>query len=342
MRVRAALVFGWATVLAACSAEAPPSPAKAPATPPAPLPIRPAEDSLPSAGIQLLVELRPREILENRALGAALEPLLPLERRRAFVATSGADPERIERAWFASYPLGRLWLFDSSAVGEQVEGRLRERAQSSSSQQTPANDRTFTFVMAGEAGAFYRNDAWSAVAFGDPTLARIARAHARGRISRTPSALRSLLLAPLATFDREAQLRSFFVGPFEGDPLLEALAAGELGLWASTDELRIRVHLLGAWDEGPAELGRAWEAWALAWLEQPAGRALGGGERTSQPGFQCERHGGPDPRTADLSLCAGEVRFSLPRAAEHWKWLSAERLGELGQWVGTTQEPPER
>ncbi len=297
----------------------------------------PLESYLPSLGLRWLVQLRPARLWADPELERAVGRVVSAERLRAYVALTAADPRLIDEAWFGQYQLGSLWLFDGSRVGPAVEASLRKRAWSASGpRNTPPDLVTWTYVTDREPSALLRlGNHLVAVAERDPKLSSIVRAYAEKKLRRSPPALASVHLAPLASLDTAAPLRLFSLGPFNGHGLeaTEELGAGILALsgalFVDGGSLSVRAHALGAWDASGAELADLWRLRLQQILDTAEVRALGGGALESSVHVECERLGSSDERTRGLELCHADARFALASVLDRLQWFSARTLGAM-------------
>jgi hypothetical protein len=290
---------------------------------------------LPGAGFSWIIQLHPRRIAAQPALLAALDRTLPAERRRAFVAETAADPERIDEVWWGRYALGELWLVDGREVGTELADHLRARARSASALRVEQGLSEFTFVRAEvPCSALFGEGKLFALAEGDPSLTRIVRARALGKLSRSPAALDTVHLAPLAHLDEDSLVRVFTRGTGEGAPWLAGIAAASAAFDLEGADLRARLNVLGAWEaRGPtlaAELTRV----LLELVDAPEARALGTGTRSLEPQFTCAPVESSDPRILDLDLCRAELRVPLERWSAAIDWIGARHLGALTEKVG--------
>jgi len=326
-------ICGGALLLGCAAAPAPnPPPAVTPE-----LYRGPLESYLPSPGLRWLVQLRPAKLWADPELEGAVGRVVSAERLRAYVALTAANPRLIDEAWFAQYQLGSLWLFDGSRVGTAVEASLRKRAWTASKPTTTPPDLvTWTYVADREPSAVLRvGDHMVAVAERDPKLSSIVRAYAEKKLKRSPPALASVHLAPLASIDAAAPLRLFALGPFEGHGLDESeeLGAGVLALsgalFVDGVSLCVRAHALGTWDASGAPLAELWRSRLLQILETPEVRALGGGALESPVRVECGQLRSNDERTRGLELCHAEARFALASVIDRLQWFGARTLGAI-------------
>lgn len=345
MRGSSNVLFALALALASPLACAPAEPARVAEKPPFQPFVGPLAAYLPSPGLRTAVHLRPRRLYAEPGVAAALAPLVPEERFRAFRVVSGVDPRGIEDAWIADYELGTLYLFDAGDAELDVERRFLERASSEAAQKTP--DPTLAHwsgVMAGSPSALLRFEGhFVAIAVGDPTLVKIVRAYVERKLKRSPPALASLFLAPLEPLVDDALLSAYATGPFRGD---SAVVSGALGVALAArfdgDALRLSLHALGIFGEERQDATRDVSEFVRGRLDTPELRALGAGSIVGAPDVNCAPAPATDPRLAELERCDVNATFSLSDVLSRLHGVTGASLGELAGPPSTMTSTPSR
>lgn len=297
----------------------------------------PLESYLPSPGLCWLLQLKPRNLLEHERVAASFARLVPEERREAFLSTSGVDLTALDELWIGEYELGRLTLFTARNRNPELERKFVERSSSARSLRSPHPELShWTALREGDPVAFVRvGEHLVAFAERDPSLAKIVRAYATKKLSRSPPALESLLLAPLREprADDTSALRFFAVAPFSLDDVEGALSQDVLSLElrarAAGDQLEIELSLLGAWDASGAELADGLTESLGLLLDNPSFRALHQSSTTRPLQVECHVPELEDPRLQGLELCRGRVSFSLSVVLDRLERLLNASTAEL-------------
>jgi len=269
---RAWLPLLLAAVVAACHAS--PAPATAPAptrAAPGPLHRGPLLDYVPAAGLRWLVVGRPRELADTPGLVAALAPLLPPDRLDAFASVTGVDLRKTPSAVVAGFDYGTLYLAEPTGDSFLVEELFIRRLARGAIVKTPHPRLRRILGVVGqtpESLVSIRGEV-VALAVGDITEARIVEAYARGKLQRSPTALRGAALSTLPATLEAAPLRFYAPGPFEGE--WAGAAHGLLGAATAVGAAvvchppgRIELELVIAGDfsrtpaDGAARLADAW------------------------------------------------------------------------------------
>lgn len=248
--------------LAACGPSQPPA---APGPPPVPLHLAPACDLVPAAGLEWLVEAKPRLIAQSVDLIPAIATVIPEERFALFAATHAVDLRQIEDLCVARHRESTLSIARAPIDPNKVLGVFEERSSKPPIRTTIAPNppvirsagswkeepRTIT-VFAREAIAFEQGKPGA-----QPTSIRIAEAFALGKLKRAPTALRGAALARAAEVVGDAPVRAFAPGPFTGETaqglggLLRASTAIAIAATPvrGSPRIAVRIVLTGAWGE---------------------------------------------------------------------------------------------
>jgi hypothetical protein len=261
-------------VLATLSACGPSKTATPPGPPPVPLHLAPACDLVPAAGLEWLVEARPRALAQSVDLIPAIATVIPEERFALFAAShGGVDLRQIEEVCVARYRDATLSIARAPIDPKRVLGTFDDR----SSKPPVRTTLTPNPPVVRSAGA-WKEEPQAVTVFGRdalafeqgkpgaaPTAIRIAEAFALGKLKRASPALHGAALARAAEVVGDAPLRAFAPGPFTGETaqglggLLRASTAIAVAATPVRDSARIsvRIVLTGAWGEdAPAAAGR--------------------------------------------------------------------------------------
>ena len=255
--------------VAALSACGPSQPATPPGPPPVPLHLAPACDLVPAAGLEWLVETKPRAIAQSVDLIPAIATVIPEERFALFAASHGGiDLRQIEDLCVARYKDATLSIARAPFDPKRLLGAFDDR----SSKPPVRTTITPNPPVVRSAGA-WKEEPQALTVFGrealafeegkpgaPPTAIRIAEAYALGKLKRAPSALHGAALARAAEVVGDGPLRAFAPGPFTGETaqglggLLRASTAIAIAATPVRDSARlsVRVVLTGAWGEDAA------------------------------------------------------------------------------------------
>lgn len=295
-----ALAFAALFTLAGCGPGAPPP---APLPPPVPLHLTRACDLAPAAGVTWVIEAKPRAIAAVPDLIPPIAEVFPEARFQALArAHGGVDLRQVSSLCLARYPEATLTVahvaFDPARVLRAFDDRstkplVRKRLEINPEVVRVTGERHLApeqlTVFGREALAFEE---------GKPGPLRAAEAFARGKLKKALPALRGAALVRASETLRDAPLRAFVAGPFEGETaaglggLLKASTA--LGVAATPvaagpggrTGIAVRLVLTGAWgedaDAAASRLGAAVNVLASSYV----GRLLGlnrplAGPRTS-------------------------------------------------------------
>lgn len=273
---------------------------------------------IPAPGILFLIELKPAELMSNRALRKQWDLLLRSDRLEAFQKVSGLDLNKIQSLWIAGYPLGTLVLFDAISCGAQVEQAFLARASSLSERPSSLpGARLLTGIVNNEPQAlFHLPKDFIALAYADITLAKIVQAYAEGRL-HAKTALDTRFLSPLAPLHSEAKLRAFLVGPFEQatDVVAQGFAAGLAAFIPNQNNLTLQLVARGVW---PDDADPAINTWFQQLLNTREARALGFGFPIDAASVHCsaENQDGNNAANIDLRRCQTELGYDSAALAE--------------------------
>jgi hypothetical protein len=259
-----------------------------PAPPPVPLHLEPACDLVPSAGVEWVVDAKPRAVAEIPDLIPAIALVVPEARFATFAATHGGiDVRQITELCVAKYKEATLTVarapFDPARVEKAFADRVTHPGGRTLDVANPPVVRVWGEV---------NGEAQQLVLFGRETVvleqgrpgpARAAEAFALGKLRRASPALRAGSLSNAVQLAGDAPVRVFAPGPFEGD-----IAQGLGGLMRASTALavtarfdgppaRVALHvvLTGAWGKDAAAASERLAAAAHVVAESPFGRLLG-------------------------------------------------------------------
>ena len=241
-----------------------------PAPPPVPLHLESACELAPSAGVEWVIDARPRAIAETPDLIPAIAVVVPETRFATFAATHGGidvrqitdlcvakyrdtflsiaraplDPARVEKAFAdrMTHPGGRSVDVANPPV-VRVWGEVNGEAQ-----QLVVLAREVVALEQGKAGPV-----------------RATEAFALGKLRRATPVLHGATMATAAQLLGDAPLRAFAPGPFEGETAqgLGGLMRASTALAASARfagppaKIAVRIVLTGAWGkDAPAAAER--------------------------------------------------------------------------------------
>jgi hypothetical protein len=298
--VAAAALLVLAASASGCGPTAPPAP---PPPPPVPLHLSPACDLAPSAGLEWLVDARPREIAEIPDLIPAVSTVIPEARFRAFAeGHGGVDLRGMKELCVARYRDAQLVVARGPLDPARVERAFADRVTRAPSRAIDVPNPPVVRLGGEIAGAPERLVLFGREALAletgapgappgiDGRVARIAEAFALGKLHRAAPALRGAALAKAAAVLGDAPLRAFAPGPFEGETarglggLLRAATAVAASARFAGPPARIalRLVLTGAWQkDGPAAERLAAAAHVIA--ESALGHLLGVNEPLATP-----------------------------------------------------------
>lgn len=285
MRLLGAVCLAAALALG-CGGGAPPPPAPKPAPAPAPpLHDGPLTDYVPSAGLRWLVVGRPKEVASDASLAKAIELILPAERLDAYSKSTGVELRTLESGLIAGFDHATLYVADARTGSTVAEERFAERllAGTRVARPHPRIHRLSGVVGRTPETLVRVDERLVAVSVGSALPARVVELYARGKLEKSPPALRGAALGSLPVQELEsAPMRFYAPGPFTGDwthgargLLAAATAVGVAVRPAGEGKLSVVVVIAGSFDatsSDPAEAARrAWTDLAQSGL----GKLLG-------------------------------------------------------------------
>ncbi len=241
-----------------------------PAPPPVPLHLESACELAPAAGVEWVVDARPRAIAETPDLIPAIAVVVPEARFATFAATHGGiDVRQITDLCVAKYrdtflTIGRAPL-DPARVEKAFADRMTHPGGRSVDVANPPVVRVWGEVN-GEAQqlvVFAREVV--ALEQGKAGPVRATEAFALGKLRRATPVLHGATMAAAVQLLGDAPLRAFAPGPFEGETAqgLGGLMRASTALAVSARfagapaKIAIRIVLTGAWGkDAPAAAER--------------------------------------------------------------------------------------
>lgn len=277
-----------AALLSATEGCGPRPAAPPPGPPPVPLHLAPACDLAPAAGLEWIIDARPRAIAEVPDLIPVLAVLVPEARFAAFAAAhGGVDVRQIAELCVAKYKEARLTIARTALDPARVERAFADRA-------THAGGRSIDVVNPPVVRVWgeVHGEAQQLLLFGREAAlleqgragpARAAEAFALGKLRRASPALRGSPLSNVAEILGEAPVRAFAPGPFEGDSAhgLGGLMRASSAVAASARfagppaKIAVRLVLTGAWGKSAHAAASRLAAAVHVLSESPFGRLLG-------------------------------------------------------------------
>lgn len=290
-------------VLVSCGSPATPAP------PEKPIDLPPLVDLAPAAGLDSLVDARPRDLLAHPELLPLLYEVVPQKQLETFARRhGGVDPLKLEDLVVASYGPSTLALAEGDFDPARVEQAFHDR--------TTAVTGRFVDVRGGPLSTVVRLEGDSPdghlalVSFGRRAVGvethaargragplRAAELFALHKLARARPALETAPLDAAAKALGDAPVRIFFPGPFEGDSakglagLLGAATAVAIAIrphssgsdgdrsapndLSGRTALDVTVDLLGAWNDDAPAAGQRFAAAAERIAESDLGRLCG-------------------------------------------------------------------
>ena len=288
-RARRARALGLALALTSCG----PKPIAAPPVPPpVPLHLEPACDLAPSAGLEWVVDAKPRAIAELPDLIPAIALVVPEARFATFAATHGGiDVRQITDLCVAKYKDSFLTVARAPLDPARVEKTFADRVTNPGGRNVDVANPPVVRVW-GEVNG----EAQQLVVFAREAVAleqgrsgpvRAAEAFAQGKLRRASPALRGGPLTRAAQLAGDGPIRAFAPGPFEGE-IAQGLgglmrASTAIGVTATFESgepnararIRIRIVLTGAWGKDAPAASERLAAAVHVVSESAFGRLLG-------------------------------------------------------------------
>ena len=271
-----------------------------PATPPAekPIDLPPLVGLVPAAGLDSLVDARPRELLAHPELLPLVTQVIPEAQLRTFANRhAGVDPLKIEELTVATYAQSTLYLASGDFDGARVEQAFRDRTLTVTGRfvDKPGGPLSSITRLEGDAAG----DHVAMATFGRRAIAieshavagrvgplRVSELFALHKLQRSHPALETAPLDAASAALGDAPVRIFFPGPFEGESakglagLLRAATAVAIAVRFDDDrsertKLDVTIDLLGAWNDDAQSAGQRFAAAIESISRSDLGRLCG-------------------------------------------------------------------
>jgi len=287
--------------VAACGAPPPAAPVDHP------LDLPPLARLAPAAGLDSLVDARPRDLLAHPELLPLVEKVIPESQFQAFSQRhGGVDPRQLQELVVASYGGSTLVLAQGDFDPRRVERAFGERTTRTTGRFVDRAGGALSTVVRLEGDA--ATDAMTAVLLGRQAVAvelhakpkrvgpaRVAELVALGKLQRVQPALDAPPLDVAAKALGDAPLRIFFPGPFEGESakglagLLQATTAVGIAVYPDRSDpndrpvLDVTLDLFGAWGSDADVAGQRFAAALESVSRSDLGRLCGLNEPVRGP-----------------------------------------------------------
>lgn len=321
-----ALALALTTALVTSASGCGPKPIPPPPVPPAvPLRLDSACGLAPSAGVEWVVDAKPRALAEIPDLIPVIALVVPETRFATFAATHGGiDVRQITDLCIAKYKDSVLTVARSPLDPVRVEKAFSDRVTHPGGRSVdvvnPHVVRVWGEVNGGAEQLVLFAREVVALEQGRAGPARAAESFALGRLRRASPVLRGPAIAPAVRVIGDAPVRAFAAGPFEGE-----LAQGLGGLMrASTAvsvsatfvgapaKVAVRIVLTGAWGKDAPAAAERLAAAVNVVAESPLGRLLGLNHPLAGP----EVHGEDDALFVEVTVDAAVVARGLHDALD--------------------------
>jgi len=284
-----ALALALTTALVLSSSGCGPKPIPPPPPPPpVPLHLESACELAPAAGIEWVVDAKPRALAEIADLIPVIALVVPETRFATFAAThGGVDVRQITDLCIAKYKDTILTVARSPLDPVRIEKEFAERVTHPGGRSLDVVNPPVVRVW-GEVNG----EAQQLVLFARETVAleqgrtgpiRAAESFALGKLRRASPVLRGAALAAAVRHVGDAPVRAFAAGPFEGEVgqglggLMRASTA--VGVSAqfvgAPAKVAVRLVLTGAWGKDAPAAAERLAAAVHVVSESPFGRLLG-------------------------------------------------------------------
>lgn len=284
--------------------------AQPPGPPPAVLHLEPSCDLAPSAGLEWIVETKPRVIAELPDLIPAVALVVPEARFATFAAShGGVDVRQITDLCVAKYKDSLLTIARTPIDPQRIEKAFADRVTHPGGRSVdvpnPPVIRTWGEVNGEPQQLVIFARELVALEQGKAGPVRAAEAFAQGKLRRASPALRGPLSRAVELVG-EAPVRAFAPGPFEGDiaqglgGLVRAsTAVGVAATFAGPPaKIALRIVLTGAWGKDAPAASERLAAAVHVVSESPFGRLLG----LNHPVVAPRVRGTPDALVVEVTI----------------------------------------
>lgn len=327
MTVRAsALALALTTALISSASGCGPKPIPPPPVPPAvPLRLDSACELAPSAGVEWVVDAKPRALAEIPDLIPVIALVVPEARFATFAAAHGGiDVRQIRDLCIAKYRDSVLTVARSPLDPVRVEKEFSDQVTHPGGRSVdvvnPPVVRVWGEVNGGAQQLVLFAREVVALEQGRAGPARAAVSFALGRLRRASPVLRGPAIAPAVRVIGDAPVRAFAAGPFEGE-LAQGLggllrASTAVGVSATfvgpPAKVAMRIVLTGAWGKDAPAAAERLAAAVNVVAESPFGRLLGLNHPLAGPRV----HGEDDALFVEVTVDAAAVARGLHDALD--------------------------
>lgn len=282
---RSAVALALALVGSACG----PKPIAAPpAAPPVALHLAPACDLVPSAGVEWVVDAKPRALAELPDLIPVIALVVPEARFATFTTNHGGiDVRQVQDLCIAKYKDTTLTIARAPFDPLRVEKAFVDRVTKPGGRQLDVPNPPVVRVWGEVNGERQQLVVFArelvALEQGQPGVVRAAEAFAQGKLHRASPALRGGTLTRAVELAGDAPVRAFAPGPFEGETAqgLGGLMRASTAVAASAQfvgapaKIALRIVVTGAWGKDAPAAAERLAAAVHVVAESPFGRLLG-------------------------------------------------------------------
>lgn len=196
-------------------------------------------DLVPAAGLNWMVVVRPKELLEDDTLRRGLERLVPDARLNLFARNSGVDLRTLQSGLVADFGLGTLYLAEGVDVEAARSAFLARLASEPLLKRLGPGVTHVTGLIGTTPQSFVGvSERIVGVSVKDPTLTKIAGAFALKKLQKSPTALAGAALRGLPASLATSPLRFYLPGPFADEWM-----RGAQGLFRDTVALAVTARI---------------------------------------------------------------------------------------------------
>lgn len=268
-----------------------------------PIELPPLVDLAPAAGLDMLLDAHPRDVLGHAELLPLLAMVVPDVEFRAFAAKhGGVDPRALEDLVVATYGESTLVLGLGDFDGPSLERAFSDRTTRVTLRAIDRRGGPLSSIVRVEGAP--EADHLALVMFGRRAIGlethavtgragplRVSELFAMNRLARAKPALRAPPLDVAMRAMGNAPVRVFFPGPFEGETgnglagLLRAATAVAIAVRVgdTSATFDVTVSLFGAWNEDAPKAGQRFAAAVENMTRSDLGRLCGWHEPIQGP-----------------------------------------------------------
>jgi hypothetical protein len=259
-----------------------------PAPPPVPLHLESACELAPSAGVEWVVDAKPRALAEIADLIPVIGLVVPEARFASFAAThGGVDVRQITDLCVAKYKDAFLTVARTPLDPVRVEKEFADRVTHPGGRSVDVVNPPVVRVWGEVNGEAQQLVVFSrelvALEQGRAGPVRATESFALGKLRRASPVLRGAALTAAVRHVGDAPLRAFAAGPFEGDVaqglgglMRASTAVGVSAQFAGAPaKVAVKIVLTGAWGKDAPAAAERLAAAVNVVAESPFGRLLG-------------------------------------------------------------------